>query len=661
VSQTLTAPNTTDGHPGGVLTLASRVRAFAESDPYRVCMREKRFGIWQDITWADYWDNVELVAHALAALGIGAGDRVAIHAENRPEWLYADVGITALRAITVGLYPTNPSPEVAYLLQDSGSRILIAEDQEQVDKALDVVDACPDLEWIVYVEPRGVRDYDHPKLLSFEDFLARGAAHRASDPDLLTRVALEAQDDDIVTLIYTSGTTGPPKGAMLTNRNVNFGIDVLVFSGGLFDPPANQNDVTLSYLPLCHVAERAATVWNNAGAGVTVHFAESIETVQANLKEVQPTLFFAVPRIWEKIAAGIQIKMYSASRLKKLNFALWMKVADVIGRRLVANEGRHTLVTRLLYALGYPFLFRALRDRIGMRKVRAAGSGAAPIAPEVLQFFFGIGIPIYEIYGMTENAAVATVNRRGRVKLGTVGEPQPGTELRIDEVTGEILTRHPGVFLGYWNKPEQTAETLDAEGWLHTGDVGEWVDGTHVRIVDRIKDIIITAGGKNISPSEIENHLKTSPFIKEAMVIGDRRAYLTALVGIEMDTVADWAQRRQLPYTTYRDLTEKPEVLKLVQGILAKTNERFARVEQMRKFRMIPKELDHEDGELTATQKVKRSSLQDMFGHLLEDMYGNRTEFAGGDLVDVHQSRDFRDSGETGAADALDAPTAGEG
>jgi long-chain acyl-CoA synthetase len=646
MSQTMTTSSTTGAQDGGVLTLATRIRRFAEQDPYRVCMREKRFGIWQDITWADYWDKVELVAHGLYDLGIRPGDRVGIHAENRPEWLYADVGITAIRAITMGLYPTNPSPEVSYLLQDSGSRILVAEDQEQVDKALAVVDECPDLEWIVYLEPRGVRDYDHPKLMPFEALLERGRVHRASDPDLLARMAQDAEEDDVVTLIYTSGTTGPPKGAMLTNRNVNFGIDVLVFSGGLFDPPASQDDVTLSYLPLCHVAERAATVWNNAGAGVTVHFAESIETVQANLKEVQPTLFFAVPRIWEKIAAGIQIKMYSASRLKKLNFTLWMGVASIIGARMVANDGKHTLLTRVLYALGYPFLFRALRDRIGMRKVRAAGSGAAPIAPEVLQFFFGIGVPIYEIYGMTENAAVATVNRRGRVKLGTVGEPQPGTELRIDEQTGEILTRHPGVFLGYWNKPEQTAETLDADGWLHTGDVGEWVDGTHVRIVDRIKDIIITAGGKNISPSEIENHLKTSPFVKEAMVIGDRQAYLTVLVGIELDTVADWAQRRKLPYTTYRDLTEKPEVLKLVQGIVAQTNERFARVEQMRKFRMIPKELDHEDGELTATQKVKRSSLNDMFGNLIADMYGNRTEHAGGDLVDVHPSRAFLEGAE---------------
>jgi len=644
MSQTSIATTVTASAQPKVRTLPMRVRAFATEDPYRVSMREKRFGIWQDITWADYWDKVELVGHALRSLGVRPGDRVAIHAENRPEWLFCDIGIVAVRAITTGLYPTNPAAEVAYLLQDSGARILIAEDQEQVDKALAIEASCPELEWIVHIESRGVREYDHPKLLSFEDFLDRGRAHRAQDPELLARMAEEAEPDDVVTLIYTSGTTGPPKGAMLTNRNVDFGIEVLVFSGGLFDPPASKDDVTLSYLPLCHVAERAATVWTNAGAGVVVHFAESIETVQANLKEVQPTLFFAVPRIWEKIAAGIQIRMFSASRLKRLNFAVWMWVAGIIGERRVANLGGHTLLTRVLYALGYPFLFRALRDRIGMRKVRAAGSGAAPIAPEVLQFFFGIGVPIFEIYGMTENAAVATVNRRGRVMLGTVGEPQPGTELHIDEQTGEILTRHPGVFVGYWNKPDQTAEALDEDGWLHTGDVGEWVDGTHVRIVDRIKDIIITAGGKNISPSEIENHLKTSPFVKEAIVIGDRRPYLTALVGIELDTVADWAGRRRLPYTTYRDLTEKPEVLRLVQSVLETTNERFARVEQIRKFRMIPKELDHEDGELTATQKVRRSSLHGTFGHLIEDMYANGVEHAGGDLVEVHSSRSHLES-----------------
>ena len=621
-----------------VRTIPSKIRDRAEADPARVCMREKRFGIWQDITWQDYWEHVEVVGHALADLGIEPGDRVAVHSENRPEWLFADVGTNAIRAITMGLYPTNPAAEVSYLLRDSGSRVLIAEDQEQVDKALDVEHECPDLEWIVYLEPRGVRSYDHPKLMSWETFLERGRAHRERHPDLIARRMAEAEPGDVATLIYTSGTTGPPKGAMLTAGNIEFAVHVLVREGGIYSPPAGPDDVVLSYLPLCHVAERAATTWTNAEAGVTVHFAESIETVQTNLAEVQPTLFFAVPRIWEKMQASIFIKMNAASQLKKLVYRAGMALATRIGDDMVANGGNHTVKTRILYGLGYPFLFRALRDRIGLRKVRAAGSGAAAIAPEVLKFFFGIGVPIYEIYGMTENSAVATVNKPGRVKLGTVGEPQPGCEVRLDEQTGEILTRHPGTFAGYWNKPDKTAETIDDDGWLHTGDVGEWVDGTHLKIVDRLKDIIITAGGKNISPSEIENSIKTSPFIKEAVVIGDGQPYLTALIGIEYESVGDWAQRRKLPYTTFRDLSEKQEVLKLVQDVIKDTNERFARVENVRKFRMMPKELDHEDGELTATQKVKRTSMHEMFAHLVDDMYGNTTEYAGGDMSEVHGS-----------------------
>jgi len=642
-----------------VRTVPNRVQEHARRDPARVCMREKRYGLWQDITWADYWDQVQLVGHALVALGVEPGDRVAVHSENRPEWLFADVGINAVRAITMGLYPTNPAAEVAYLLQDSGSKILIAEDQEQVDKALEVEASCPDLQTIVYLEPRGVRTYDNPKLMSWDDFIERGRVHRESDPGMVERLTAAAESDDVATLIYTSGTTGPPKGAMLTQGNIDFALRTLISEGGFYNPPAGPDDVILSYLPLCHVAERAATTWTNAEAAVTIHFAESIETVQANLKEVQPTLFFAVPRIWEKMQAGIFIKMNAASPMKKLVYKVAMGMAERIGDDMVANGGNHTAKTRAMYAVGYPFLFRALRDRVGLRKVRAAGSGAAPIAPEVLKFFFGIGVPIYEIYGMTENCAIATTNRPGRVKLGTVGEPQPGIDLKIDAETGEICTRHPGVFAGYWNKPDKTAETMDDDGYLHTGDVGEWVDGTHVKIVDRIKDIIITAGGKNISPSEIENSLKTSPFIKEAVVIGDKKPYLVALIGIELDTVGDWAQRRQLPYTTYRDLAEKPEVLEMIQKVVKETNDKFARVENVRKFRMMPKELDHEDGEMTATQKVKRSALHDIFGELVDDMYGNTTLFAGGDQANVHGRAVPADDEEPAAAvDATPAAAA---
>ena len=616
-------------------TLVGTVRRRTMASPDGVAMRAKRLGIWRGITWADYADHVDLVGHALLSLGIEAGDRVAIHSENRPEWLFADLGTNAVRGITVGLYPTNPATEVAYLLADSGARILIAEDQEQIDKALLVESQCPTLEHIIYLDPRGVATIDNPKLMGWEDFLDRGRAHRETDPRALEHLAHEAKPTDIVTLVYTSGTTGPPKGAMLSNANVEFASGVIVDGGGLYDPPPNPGDVILSYLPLCHVAERAVTTWTNAVSGAVVHFAESIDTVTLNIREVQPTLFFAVPRIWEKLKAAVEVRMAGASRIKKLNYVVWMKVGQGIADSMLAHGGRHTLWSRIRYSVGYVFLYRSMRERLGLRRVRAAASAAAPISPEVLYFFFTMGVVINELYGMTENSAVATSNRAGRIKLGTVGEAHPGVEVVLAEGTGEILTRHPGTFAGYWGKPEATAEAIDADGWLHTGDVGEWVGDTHLKIVDRIKDIIITAGGKNISPSEIENALKASPFIREALVIGDQRAYLTALVGIEEDTVGQWARAKRIPYTTYRDLSEREEVLKLVQGIIAKVNEATARVENIRKFRMLTKALDHEDGELTATQKIKRSALTTAFAPLIDDMYSGADRLAGGDQSDV--------------------------
>ena len=605
-----------------VTTVASRVRDRGRVMPDRIALREKDFGIWQEVSWADYWDYAELVGHGLLALGIEPGDRVAVHSENRREWLYSDIGAIAVRATTVGLYPTNPPAEVAYLLSHSGARVLVAEDQEQVDKALEVLDQLPELEKIIYLEPRGIRyRYTDPKLLSWDHFLALGAKHRESDPDAVYRRMAEATEDDVMTLVYTSGTTGPPKGAMLAVSNVEFCIKVLVEGGGFASPPPSPSDVMLSYLPLCHVAERVFTTWFSASAGIQVHFAESIDTVQANLHEVQPTILFGVPRIWEKVLAGVQIRIDQATWLKRMFSRFWLRVADDIAETLVRTGGRHTAGTRVRYAIGWIFYYRALQDRIGVRKVRHATSGAAPIAPEVLRFFMGIGVPMHEVYGMTENTAIATANRPGRVKLGTVGEPHAGIELRIDEVTGEILTKHPGTFAGYWKNPEATARTIDADGWLHTGDVGEWVDDTYVKITDRMKDIIITAGGKNVSPSEIENALKASPYIKEAIVIGDARPCLTALIGIELDTVGHWAQTRKLPYTTYRDLGEKKEVRALVQSIVDEVNGRFATVEQVKKFSMLTKELDHEDGELTATQKVKRKAIATMFEDQVEGMY----------------------------------------
>ena len=619
-------PLVPDSAPGdaGATTVASLARDWARRSPRQVAMREKDFGIWQEYTWAETWNLIETVAHGLLELGLDVGDRVAVHSEDRPEWVILDLATVAVRGVTVGLYPTNPTAEVEYLIGDCTPAVFFAEDQEQADKILEVpAETAASVRRIIYTEPRGFGDYEDPRLLFWDTFLETGRRHREAHPDAVAQRMAQATETDVMTLVYTSGTTGPPKGAMLTNANAAYCIDKIVNETQRFPDGVGPNpkDLIVTYLPLCHVAERIFSTWTLVGAGPSLNFAESIETVTENLREVQPTLFFAVPRIWERLHALVTIKGNDATLFKKVFLRFAMALAGVIGRQKVANGGSHTMLTRLLYAVGQPLVFRAMKERIGLRRCRHAGSGAAAIAPEVLEFFIGIGVPVYELYGMTENAAVATCNFAGRMKLGTVGEPYADIELRIDDATGEIQTKHPGVFAGYWNKPEKTAETFTTDGWLMTGDVGVWVDGTHVKIVDRIKHIIITSGGKNISPSEIENSLKTSPYVKEAMVIGDSRKYVTALIGIELETVGDWALRQSIPYTTYRDLSEKEEVIELVSKVVDATNMKFARVEQIKKFRMLPKELDHEDGELTATQKLKRNAMEEMFGDLVESMY----------------------------------------
>lgn len=626
---TSTPTLTTDS---GVLYMPRLLRAVADERGNAVAMREKKFGIWQDITWQDYLDHSEAFAFGLAALGVSVGDRVAVQSDNRPEWLYADVGASMLRAPIVGFYPTNPSAEVRYLLQDSGTKVLVAEDQEQVDKAIEVFDDCPDLEWIVYLDSRGLSLQAHSRLISVDELVNRGKILRAEQPDLLAEIDKDRGPDDLVTLIYTSGTTGPAKGAMLSASNVSFGTRCFGAESGVFGIGLSDRDIMLSYLPMSHVVERTITNWVHLYRHMLIHFAESIETVTSDLAEVQPTALFAVPRIWEKIETAVVIKTANASLLKRVSYGVARRLAETVGRERAGNGGDHTVKSRVLYFFAWILALRSLRRHLGLSKIRHALSGAAPIAPDVLMYFLGIGVPIYEAYGQTENAAVATTNMLGRMRVGTVGEPQPGIELKIDETSGEVLTRHPGNFVGYWNKPEATADTMGSDGWLHTGDVGEWVDGTHLRIVDRIKDIIITAGGKNISPSELENSLKASPYIRESVVVGDKRAYLTVLIEIEFDAVADWAVRRHIDYTTYRDLATRPEVVALIADAVRATNKKFARVESLRKFRVLHKELDHEDGELTATQKLKRASFAATVPHLIEDMYGDTEEYAGADL-----------------------------
>ncbi len=587
---------TTTVHAG---SLPGHVLRHAGERPDAVALRDKHLGRWRETTWGQYAERVARSAGGLRALGVGPGDRVAIHAENRVEWVIADLAIQALGAIAVGVYPTSPEAEVGYLLSHSQTKVLIAEDEEQLDKALAVRGDLPGLEHLVVVDPRGVRE---------EGIVLWADLEAAEAIDL--RQAVDALDPAATAmLVYTSGTTGPPKGAMLTHANLEFAGQASIRALG-----AVPGDSVLSYLPLCHVAERLLTVVDGVHAGYTVHFGEGPGTFQQDLREVQPTIFVGVPRVWEKMLAGVQTRMGDATRLKRTVYRKAM--AHGAGHAEARMRGGGPgLADRFWGAV----LHRPLREKLGLLRVRVAVSGAAPIAPQVLEWFWALGVPIREIYGMTENTAQCTYTA-GDVRIGWVGTPVEGVEVRLAP-DGEVLTRSPAVFEGYWENPEATAEAVDAEGWLHTGDVGVLSDDGYLKITDRKKDIMITAGGKNIAPSEIENRLKVSPYVREAIVLGDGRKHLAALIGIEGDTVGDWAGRQDLPFTTYADLARKAEVRQLVQQWVDEVNADLASVEQVKKFTLLTKELDHEDGELTATQKVKRSAIAAQFSDEVEALY----------------------------------------
>ncbi|MBC8364268.1 MAG: AMP-binding protein [Actinobacteria bacterium] len=576
-----------------------------------VALRHKQFGIWQEYTWQEYADHSRWVALGLRSLGVGADDKVAVHSENRPEWVWADVGAQCLEAVTVGVYQTCPAAEVEYLLGHSEAKVLIAEDEEQLDKAVEVWEQLPHLEHIVVIDPRGVRILDDPRVLTFAELLDRGRTADDDDGGGIARDVAAIDPDRTAIIVYTSGTTGPPKGAMISHRNMHVASEAWELVMEL-----DRHEEVLSYLPLCHIAERTISVSNAASAGYVVNFCEDLDSLNQDLAEVQPSFFLGVPRIWEKMLATVRIKGADATWLKRHLLDFWLDQGARLERRRQAGAyGPHH---RLWYGLGWLLVYRPLRRLLGMGRVRVAFSGAAPIAPQVLETLRAIGIPVREGYAMTENTAVATFTPEDDIRLGSVGVALPNSEIRIAD-DGEILTRSEATFLGYFRNPEATAATV-VDGWLHTGDVG-YLDDGHLYITDRKKDIIITAAGKNISPSEIENRLKVSPYVREAIVIGDRRKYLTALVGIEGDTVGDWATRKRVPYTTYEDLTSKPEVRDLIGDVVTEANVEFAQVETIKYFELLPIELDHEDGQLTATQKVKRSAITDQFEDLIEGMY----------------------------------------
>jgi long-chain acyl-CoA synthetase len=579
----------------------------------RVAMREKDLGIWRGISWREYGQRARRVGMGLVALGLRPRDVVSIISDNRPEWLYTDLGIMSVAAVPNGIYTTDSARQVEYIVNDSGTRFLFVENEEQLDKILAVRDHCGELVKIFVYDMDGLHAFRDEQVMPFDALLELGERYDREHPDTFDRLVDVPQPDHLAILVYTSGTTGPPKGAMLSHRNILF---QLAYAD--FITPLHEGDQQLSFLPLCHIAERTFTVFNPLHTGSTVNFAESIDTVPENIREVAPALFFAVPRIWEKFYSGVALRMRDATRLGRFAYeraiAIGLQVAE---RRIAGRPVPWPL--RLAFRVADFLVLDNVKRSIGLHRARGAATGAAPIAPELIRWYLALGINMIEVYGQTENTGLATAMPPDRTKLGSVGIARPGTEVRLSP-EGEILLRGPHVFLGYYRKPEKTADTV-VDGWLHTGDVGTIDADGFVHITDRMKDIIITAGGKNVTPSEIENQLKFSPYISDAVVIGDRRKFLSCLVMIDHETVAQFAQERNVPFSNFASLCRAPEVQDLIRDEIERVNRQLARVETVKQFRLIEQLLTPEDEELTPTMKLRRTFVNVKYKDLIDSMY----------------------------------------
>ncbi len=583
----------------------------------KTAMREKLYGIWNAISWNDWLERARAITYALHSIGFRAGDVASVLANTVPEWNYADLGILCAGGVSSGIYPTDSAKQVEYLVNDSRTVVLFVEDDEQLDKALEVRERCPTLKQIVVFDMEGLTTFRDPMVMSLEAFMNMGREYAKGREALFDDLVNSRGPDDLAILVYTSGTTGPPKGAMHSHRNVVYQMK------NCMHPELSlswyEGDERLAFLPLCHVAERVAGSYYSIATGCCSNFAESPETVPDNIREVQPTLFGAVPRVWEKFYSGITLALKDATPLQQWVYKRAIQAGFAIADARI--EGRTpTSLQKLRFRLAYWLVLKNIRQMIGLDRCRWLFTGAAPIAPELIRWYLALGLNMYEVYGQTENCGLATAMPAEGIKLGTVGKAVPYGEVRISPL-GEILIKGDFVFMGYLNQPEKTAETVDPQGWLHTGDVGAIDNEGYVKITDRMKDIIITAGGKNITPSEIENQLKFSPYISDAVVIGDRRPYLTCLVMIDRETVEKYAQDHDVPFTNYASLCRAKEVQDLIWSEIEKVNTNFARVETIKRFYLIEQQLTPEDEELTPTMKLKRSFVNRKYKAEIDAMY----------------------------------------
>lgn len=609
----MTETSATVSNIGSFNTLSTLFWGRVRQRGAQVAMREKELGLWRSISWSEFGDISRAVGLGMVSLGIELGDKICIMSNNNPEWLYADMGALGIGAVSAGIYPTDAPSQVEYLINDCGAKVVFVEDDEQLDKVLQVRENTPSLIKIVVFDIENLREFEDPMVISMEDLVKQGSLHHANHPDIWQKLLLLPNAEDLAILVYTSGTTGRPKGAMLSHRNIIESVkplpDFLPLSG---------NDQALSFLPLCHVAERVLGFYAAVYHGVVINFAENPETVPENIREVQPTAFLAVPRIWEKFYSSITITVSEATPIARWAYKAALRIGDRVASYRLADEPVPASI-RIQFWLAYHLVLKNVRRMMGLDRCRWLGTGAAPIAPDLIRWYWALGFTMVEGYGQTESSGLATMMPLDRVKLGTIGVAVPFVDLKISS-EGEILLRGKNVFMGYYNQPDKTAETI-RDGWLHTGDVGFVDNEGFVKITDRMKDIIITAGGKNITPSEIENQLKFSPYISDAVVIGDKRKFLSCLIMIDEDNVVKFAQDHDVPFTNFASLTRAQAVIELIEAEVRTVNEKFARVESIKTFRLIEQQLDPEDEELTPTMKLKRQFVNVKYKDLIDGMY----------------------------------------
>jgi long-chain acyl-CoA synthetase len=580
-----------------------------------VWMRQKDFGIWHSWTWNQTAEAVSEIGNGLLALGFAPHDTASILSNTNIDWVLADIAVLSAGGVSNGIYPTDAAEQVQYLCEDSSTTVLFVEDDEQLDKALAVREQLPKLRKIVVFDMEGLRDLHDPQVISLDALRALGREHAKQFPDALQARVAACKPSDLAILVYTSGTTGKPKGAMHSHHGLVYtvrGYNTLI--------ARSDADECMCFLPLCHIAERMGGEYFSLYTGAKLNFVENPETVPENVREIAPTVFTAVPRVWEKFYSGVMITLKEAGKLQQAAYAWSIGVGQRVADLVMAQKPVPASL-KLQFHLARMLVLNNVRKLIGIHKARFLVTGAAPISPELLRWYMALGVPMLEVWGMTETCGASTGVPAERIKPGSIGPAASYNDVRLDPVTSEILVRGPNVFMGYLNQPEKTAETIDADGWLHTGDVGVVDEEGFFRITDRMKDIIITAGGKNITPSELENELKFSPYVTDAVVIGDKRPYLTVIIMIDQENVEKYAQDNDVPFSNYASLTRAPEVQQLIQDEIDRVNKKFARVEQIKKFFLLDTQLSAEDEELTPTMKLKRKLVQTKYEPQINAMY----------------------------------------